>query len=370
MIATRTLLMPLAVFVVSAQAATAQNYSPPNCSAGFATQDSVDTSNTCSGTNPHEAVTDQVWYETNADTYCKDGGWVTLWWPPHEQPVGVSGECGHAAGGDRPDCTGIWGYPVDQGFNADTQQEIIAVSVYPQEWSSANGGTCYDDPAFDGTVYINTPSGDCMYADCCSDQRRPECEAAQGDFNQANCECNFATPLLIDMNGDGYQLTSFEDGIDFDLMGTGEARHIAWTASGTDDAFLVLDLNGNGVVDDGSELFGYRKASDGKRLNGFDVLASYDDNHDGQITAADKVFTQLQVWTDRNHNGKSEPSELKHLWEVGITSISVQYQSSERKDKFGNVLKLRSTVVVLEGKPREIVDVYFMMSPSRPSSHR
>lgn len=86
--------------------------------------------------------------------------------------------------------------------------------------------------------------------------------------------------------------------------------------------FLVLDQNGNKKADDGSELLGDINGFE----NGFANLAVYDENKDGAIDEKDSVFSKLLLWKDSNHNGKSEKSEMKTLKELGVKSISLEFQ--------------------------------------------
>src|SRR5437763_2482774 len=79
-------------------------------------------------------------------------------------------------------------------------------------------------------------------------------------------------PLLLDMKGDGYSLTFVDDGVTFDLNGAGQSQRVAWTAPGSDDAFLALDENHNGRIDDGHELVGGASGPP----NGFAMLAALD----------------------------------------------------------------------------------------------
>jgi hypothetical protein len=172
------------------------------------------------------------------------------------------------------------------------------------------------------------------------------------------------------MNGDGFQLTAFAEGVQFDLTSTGFVRQMAWTAVGSDDAFLVLDRNANGLVDGGAELFGnHTPVPGGRKLNGFEVLAVFDEDVDQAITPRDEIYLQLQLWTDRNHNGISEPSELMRLVDSGITSISVDYRESKRKDRFGNLFRYRARVT--GGRAPFAYDVNFSLTDaSLPMSRR
>ena len=122
------------------------------------------------------------------------------------------------------------------------------------------------------------------------------------------------TPIVIDVDGSGFQLTSVANGVQFDFFDNGSAIQMAWTASGSTNAFLVRDLYGDGKIVDGTEMFGNLTAQPpSTNPNGFAALAQYDDNGDGWIDAQDAIWPSLLLWIDANHNGISEPGELHTL---------------------------------------------------------
>ena len=128
-------------------------------------------------------------------------------------------------------------------------------------------------------------------------------------------------PLVIDLDGDGIELTDAASGVEFDLTGDGKKER-SGTVTG-DDAFLAYDRNGNGSIDSGRDLFGDQHGA----ANGFAELAKFDGNRDAKIDAQDAVYGDLQLWTDRNANGRSEEDELRGLAAEGVSAISLDYRT-------------------------------------------
>ncbi|MCM1327774.1 MAG: DUF2974 domain-containing protein, partial [Lachnoclostridium sp.] len=152
---------------------------------------------------------------------------------------------------------------------------------------------------------------------------------ADFDYTMAEAAPVPVDPLVIDFDRDGFELLEAEDGVYFDGNNAGLREKTQWAAP--DDALLAIDLNGDGMINDGSELFGNSTLfGDGRHAgSGFEALAQYDENGDGVIDAADSAFSRLLVWQDVNSDGISQADELHTLEELGAESISLDYRNTD-----------------------------------------
>lgn len=190
-----------------------------------------------------------------------------------------------------------------------------------------SGHACPGDGNSGGYCNFTSANEQCICFPCQCSSSPPSCPSPVcQSYGGWLCD----SPILVDALGEGFHLTSAEDGVYFDLWADGTSRKFAWTNSSYHNAWLALDRNNNGIIDNGSELFGSATAQpkppEGKTKNGFNALAVFDKpenggNGDGLIDSRDAVYSKLLLWIDENHDGISQPSELKHLLELGVYRI-------------------------------------------------
>ncbi|MCL2021524.1 MAG: hypothetical protein FWG81_05375 [Betaproteobacteria bacterium] len=159
-------------------------------------------------------------------------------------------------------------------------------------------------------------------------------------------------PLVLDLDGDGQISTVGMNGyktVLFDHTGDGVKTGTGWVLP--NDGFLAIDKNGNGVIDNGTELFGaaYVKQDGELALNGLDALSDLDSNEDGVFDANDAAFNQVQVWRDLNQDGISQANELFSLAALGITSIDLSGTAVRENLGDGNVMTATTTYTRADG---------------------
>ncbi|MBO4998770.1 MAG: DUF2974 domain-containing protein [Lachnospira sp.] len=166
-------------------------------------------------------------------------------------------------------------------------------------------------------------------------------------------------PIIIDLNQDGIYTQSIHEGAHFDFAGDGYREGTGWIAP--QDGMLVHDVNGDGIINDGTELFGDRTVlGDGSIAErGFVALKDIDSNKDGKLNREDDVFSELNVWVDHNGNGASEEGELYTLDEIGISEIHLNETYANYTDANGNRIMAVGSVQRADGTLNHFAEVIF-----------
>lgn len=130
-------------------------------------------------------------------------------------------------------------------------------------------------------------------------------------------------PLVINFSGNAAELT--ETSFAFDLDFDGETEQLASLKQGS--AFLALDKNNDGVINNGAELFGPTSGA------GFSELAEYDDDKNGFIDEADAVYHQLRLW-QHNSDGSQQLMALgdKDIGAIYLGHVSTPFQLTNQQN--------------------------------------
>ncbi len=212
-----------------------------------------------------------------------------------------------------------------------------------------------------GSACLDCPVCPCGFASGCTNGS-PQCPPPP---------CN-PSPIVLDAFDQGYHLTSIAHGVKFRVRPNAPLQQISWTDPGARNGWLALDRNGNGTIDDFTELFGNLTPQPWSGApNGFLALAFFDDpanggNGNGVIDPGDAVYSHLRVWVDANHNGISEPNELYTLQQLGIFKIDLRYHSTPFVDQYGNRFRYRGTVWDDDSHSRDACyDVFLQIQAAR-----
>lgn len=156
-------------------------------------------------------------------------------------------------------------------------------------------------------------------------------------------------PMAIDLDGEGIETIDINDSkIYFDVDNDGFREQTGWISK--NEAILAIDKNGNGKIDDQSEMFGSTEKT------GFEELKELDSNSDGIIDVKDKDFSKIRVWQDLNENGVTDEGELKTAEEAGIKAI---YTNSYKMNgaNNNNLITEKATIQYTDGTTKDLYDV-------------
>ena len=166
----------------------------------------------------------------------------------------------------------------------------------------------------------------------------------------------YTDPIILDLDGDGVEFASTS--VAFDIDADGSVDTLGW--AGGDDGLLAVDLNGDGQINDGVELFS--EVFEGSRhSNSLAALFTFDDNADGLLNASDARFDEVVLWQDADEDGITDAGELRSLAQAGISSIDLDAASSDRTDA-GNYIFAEGKYKTADGKTASYVGVEFFRS--------
>jgi hypothetical protein len=271
---------------------------------------------------------------------------------------------------------------MDVGVDGETETDDGSLSDLPSDEptsepcdTSGSSRTCPDAA---GTQFCDSIAGEQIWGEClsgfeCTPGDSVECFPGDETFEGLNKDCLLTegvpgwdeqacnTPLVLSFSA-GAAIEMAASSAAFDIAGAGECLTTDWPVAS--NPWLAIDLDKNGAIDGGHELFGSGTLLGSGRhaSNGFIALASLDSNGDGKISAADVRFDELLVWRDEDGDKLSLPYELGSLTEAGVHEIDLGHVVGDQCDVRGNCGRERSSFGFVGAtgtrETGEVVDVH------------
>lgn len=260
----------------------------------------------------------------------------------------ISHELGHVLGLDNAamSCTGYMMGPAATRYRPDG-----TIEVYPSR--SVRSMECYG--ANKQWLHGNETS-----------PPEPSIEVPLDEQGGACWDCTRESPIVIQLAEGPFRLSGPADAVRFDIDADGTADRITWIGRSGEQALLARDLNDNGIIDDGSELFGTatRLLSGTIAEHGFEALIEADANHDRVIDDGDAIWYDLLLWFDTDHDGVSDPAELIQADNSRLREISLRYRTINRRDQHGNWYRYHTIATLMDDLGqmvrRSIYDIFFV----------
>ncbi|WP_296201287.1 cadherin domain-containing protein [Sphingorhabdus sp.] len=244
----------------------------------------------------------------------------------------------------------------------------------PNVWVSWNGQLSFNNPGdgeWEGGIKYHPAYGNQRMSYQLVYQMTVTMTDASGVSNTEPFEIIFlkhgvsgVLPIILDLDGDGVEMVDLENSqVLFDMNLDGTRDQTGWV--GADDGLLVLDRNGNGIIDDAREIS--FAADDEQALTDLEGLRFWDTNKNGFLEAGDDDFGRFQIWRDLNQNGISETNELFSLSALGIKSLNLTLNlTGDELVSDRNVLFATSQFHRTDGTTGLIGDVSFAFDPEDP----
>ncbi|MDR1285147.1 MAG: hypothetical protein LBJ88_02985, partial [Campylobacteraceae bacterium] len=188
----------------------------------------------------------------------------------------------------------------------------------------------------------------------------------QNIWKEDDSQVSYTPPLVLDLNFNSKTSVGIGNNFTyFDYDGDGFRERTAWSEA--EDAILAMDINRNGIIDNGSELFGsYTKLSDGSfAKDGYEALSQYDENGDGIIDKNDSIFSSLRLWKDINGNGLTDEGELTSIQVSNVVSIYLYRPDGSSFGSLyenGNIISNQTTFKTDDGHTGIVRDVWFQIN--------
>ncbi|EFO30780.1 Na-Ca exchanger/integrin-beta4 [Roseibium sp. TrichSKD4] len=268
-----------------------------------------------------------------------DAGWAVVnnngTWEVVNNGAGNNGGANNGGGVNNGGWTvvnnnGVWqAVPAQPQISAADQAVIDYVKGKEGKWlighgkyNHANGGYTFKEGPLKGYTAVHQGGG--KYHINNGDGQKV------ADYNNGKGKDKVASPVALDLNGDGRISTTgvstaqqridgqVGETIAFDIDGDGTKEQVEWITGGDGLVVDMTKIGANGEID-GNALMGDQG---GRYTDGYQKMATYDQNGDGQLTGGE--MANMGVWVDANGDGDVDAGELRSAAEAGVTQLSTQ----------------------------------------------